>query len=304
MSGRQTITSTGGQAARHARRLTTKVVSFARTIGKSKNPVHWEPLESPYTHVKNGVYKLLVKVRAAIILLFSPWFMKPSHFRTGSDSIYKGLGWSLPFIPGITSAWGATAFYGPSIQYHLSLFSLRIEDTIPHFSTLVLTMFSIENDIFIAAIIYIGAFFSFGFHSLMCGLGKNFGMRESPPPYEFFLVRTAGGFMWFSVVVSLMVLPVLAQTPGLIGHLAAGALSVPLISSIWAMLFLVAGFSWMVATGMLGTGRRERVHLKEMYESERFVKLVWRTRLTTLAVLMLTGIIYLIFLHLILSHHY
>jgi hypothetical protein len=88
----------------------------------------------------------------------------------------------------------------------------------------------------------------------MCGLGKIFGMRESPPPYEFFLVRAGGVFMWFSVVVSLMALPVLAQTPNLMGHLAADALSVHLISLIWMVVFLVAGFSWMVANGMLLTG--------------------------------------------------
>jgi hypothetical protein len=135
----------------------------------------------------------------------------------------------------------------------------------------------------------------------MCRLGKKmFEMRELPPPYEFFLVRTSGGCMWFSVVVSLMALPVLTQTPGLIGHLAAGALSVPLILLIWTVLFLVAGWSWMVRTGQRGS-----VHLKEMYESGRFVKLVSRAQLTTLAILMLAGMIYLIVLrhNLILAHH-
>jgi DNA invertase Pin-like site-specific DNA recombinase len=87
-------------------RLTTKVVSSTRTVAKSENPVHWEPLESPYTHAKKRVYKLLAKVRAAIILLSAPWFMKPSHLRPGSDSIYKNLGWSLPFIPGFALCMG------------------------------------------------------------------------------------------------------------------------------------------------------------------------------------------------------
>jgi hypothetical protein len=217
--------------------------------------------------------------------------MKPSHFRPGSDSIYKNLGWSLPIIPGITYAWGATTFFGPSIEYHLSHFSPSVDDAIPHFSTFFLKMFFIGDIFFIAAIIYFWAFCVFEFHSLMCRLGKIFEMRESPLPYEFFLVRAAGGFMWFSVAVSLMALPVLTQTPGLAGHLAAGALSVPLISLIWTVLLLAAGWSWMVRIG-----QREIVHLKEMYESERFVKLVSRTRLTTLAILMLTGMMFLFFL--------
>ena len=80
--------------SRHSyRRLTTNVVSFARTSPRSENPVHWEPLDSPYTDMKKAVFKVLVKVRAAFILLFSSWFMKPSHFRPEADSIYKNLGW-------------------------------------------------------------------------------------------------------------------------------------------------------------------------------------------------------------------
>jgi hypothetical protein len=211
--------------------------------------------------------------------------MKPSHFRPGSDSIYKNLGWGLPSIPGITYAAGATAFYGPAIEYDLSHFLPSIEDVIPHFLMLVLTMLSTGSSIFIAAIIYVGAFVVFGFHSLMCGLGRVWEMRESPPPYEFFLVRAAGGFMWFSIAACLIALPVLAQRPDLIGRLAAGALAVPLI---WMVLLLVAGLSWMGT----GTGNRERVHLKEMYESDRFVKLVWWTQLT-FGVLTLAGMILL-----------
>ena len=156
--------------------------------------MHWEPIESPYTHAKKSVYKLLVKVRAAIILLSVPWFMKPSHFRPGSDSNYKGLGWSLPIIPGITYAWGSTTIFGPSIEYHLSHFSPSIDDAIPHFSTIFLKMLFIGDTFSIAAIIYVGAFFVFEFHSLMCRLGKIFEMRESPPPYEFFLVRQGPQF--------------------------------------------------------------------------------------------------------------
>ena len=166
-------------------------------------------------------------------------------------------------------------------------------------------MFFIGNDIFIAAIIYFQAFSIFVFHSLMCGVGKIFGMQESPPPYEFFLVRAGGVFMWLSVVVSLMALPVLAQTPNLLGHLAADALSVPWISFIWGVLFLVAGFSWMVTNGMVLAGDRERVHLKEMYESDRFVKLVWRTQFTINVVVVLTAMnfLFLVRQNLILSHH-
>jgi hypothetical protein len=142
----------------------------------------------------------------------------------------------------------------------------------------------------------------------MCWLGKVFGMRESPPPYEFFLVRTASGFMWLSIFVSLMALPVLAQTPDLIGHLTASALSVPLISSVWAMLTLVAAASSSgMFRGMFRADNRGIVGLKEMYESDRFVKLFWRTELT-LGGVMFAGIIFLgrhpdFFANLILSHH-
>lgn len=229
--------------------------------------MHWEPLDSPYALATKAVYKLLVKVRVFFILLCSSWFMKPSHFRRESDSIYKNLGWGLPLIPGYTYAWGVTTFFGPSIEYHLSSF----EETIPHFSTLFLGMFSIGSTILIAAFIYLGAFFAFAFHSIMCGVGKICRMREAPPPYEFFLVRAAGGWMWFSVSVCLMALFVLAQRPDLIGRLAAGALAVPLI---WTVLFAIAGLSGKAR------GTREIVHLKDMYESDRFVKLVSRTQLT------------------------
>jgi hypothetical protein len=156
-----------------------------------------------------------------------------------------------------------------------------MEYIIPHFSALFMTMFFVGNGLFLAAFIYFGAFVAFLFHSAMCWLGKFFGMRELPPPYEFFLVRNAGGYMWFSITVWLMALPVLAQRPDLIGRL--GLLVVLAVPLIWAVLFLVAGLSRME------TGNRERVHLKEMYESDRFVRLVWRTQLT-FAVLTFIGI--------------
>jgi hypothetical protein len=91
--------------------------------------------------------------------------------------------------------------------------------------------------------------------------------------------------MWLSIFISLMALPVLVQTPDLIGHLTASALSVPLISLMWTVLMLVAALS---SSGMFRAENRGIVGLKEMYESERFVKLVWRTQLT-LAGLMLAG---------------
>jgi UPF0716 family protein affecting phage T7 exclusion len=255
---------------------------------RSENPVRWEPL-NPYADAKKDIYKRVVNVRAAIYLLAAAWFMKPSHFRPGSDSRYKNLGWGLPLIPGFTYAWDSTTFLGPSIKYHFSHLTPSIEDTIPHFSTLFLKIFFVESYILIAAFIYCGALFGFGCHWLMCGLAKIFGTRESPPPYEFFLVRSASGFMWLSVFISLMAVPVLAQTPDLIGRLTASALSVPLISLMWTTLMLVAALS---SSGVYRAENRGIVRLKEMYESERFVKLVWRTQLT-IGGLMVAGIIFL-----------
>jgi hypothetical protein len=251
--------------------------------------------------VKKAGYKLLTKVRAALILLLSSWYMKPSDFRPGVESKYKNLGWGMPLIPGFVYAWSAQVFYGLSIEY-------GIEHAIPHsndyFATHFLEFFWGGNYVIIPAIIYFGALVSFVFHSLFCGLGRIFRIQESPPPYEFFLVRTTGGFMWFSIAFGLMALPILALKPNLIGRLAAGALAVPLICAVWAVLFLVAGLSYM---GVIGAENRGRVGLKEMYESERFVKLVWRTQVT-LFVLTLAGLIFLArhpdFLpNFILSHH-
>jgi hypothetical protein len=112
-------------------------------------------------------------------------------------------------------------------------------------------------------------------------------------------VRTAGGFMWFSVTVCLMALPVLAQAPDLSGRLAARALAFTPFLLIWMLLFLVAGLSWVI-----GARNKRRVGLKEMYESDRFVKLVWWTQLT-LAVLTFAGLIFVDrhLLNLILSRH-
>jgi hypothetical protein len=262
--------------------------------------VRWEPLD-PVKNAKRSIYKRIVWLRAALYLLGAAWFMKPSHFRPGSDSRFKGLGWGLPLIPGSTYALGITTFIGPSIQYQFSHF----EDTIPQFSTLFLGGFSVVSYILIVAFIYGGALLGFGCHWSMCGIGRIFGMRESPPPYEFFLVRTASGFMWFSVFVSLIALPVLAQTPNVIGHLTANALSVPLISLIWTALLGVAALS---SSGVyLPANRKRIVWLKEMYESERFVKFFWRTELTIGGVLFV-GIIFLgrhpnVLANLMLSHH-
>ena len=248
---------------------------------RSENLVRWEPIDSPYMLVKKAGYKLLVKVRATLILLLSSWRMKPSDFRPGVDSKYKNLGWGIPLIPGFLYAWGAQAFYASSIEH-----------AFPHtnyFFTHFLYYFWIGNYIFIPAMIYVGTFVTFVFHSLFCGLGRIFGMRESPPPYEFFLVRTTGGFVWFAIAVGLLALPMLAQNPDLIGHLAASALAVPLIWAVWAVLITVATVSYM---GVFRAENRGRVGLKEMYKSERFVKLMWRTQLT-LAGLTLAGMIFL-----------
>jgi hypothetical protein len=121
-------------------------------------------------------------------------------------------------------------------------------------------IFFVEGYILISAFIYCGAFFGFGWHSLMCWLGKVFGMRESPPPYEFFLVRTASFFMWSSVFVSLMAVPVLAKTPDPIGHLAASALSVPLVSLMWTVLMLVSA---LFSSGMFQGQNKGIVGLKK-----------------------------------------
>jgi hypothetical protein len=258
---------------------------------RSENPVHWEPLDSPYTQAKKAVYKLLVKVRAAIILLYAAWFMKPSHFRPESDSIYKNLGWGLPFIPGSIYAWGAQGFFGPLYQglYQTAFAPVLEHDLLPYFSTIFSTIVFMMNNIIIAAMIFFGALAAFGFHWAMCHVGRIFGERESQPPYEFFLVRSASALMWFSVAVCLMAVPVLAQRPDLIGHLAAGALAVPLI---WMVLFLVTGLSWMGMGTWMKTRDGGRVGLKEMYESDRFVKFVSRTQLT-LCLLCIAGTFYL-----------
>lgn len=218
------------------------------------NPLHWEPLPSPLKQATTVLYKLIVKVRAAFILLRSAWLMKPSHFRPETNSIYKNLGWGIPLIPGNVYAWGAQGIFAPTLAKTLPEFPLW---------TLVLA-----NTMYIAFTIYFIALLGFGFHAFMCGIGKLFAFREAPPPYEFFLVRTAGAFMWFALLVCLMAVPVLAQRPDLIGYLAARAFAFPLL---WAGLFLTAGLSWQRA------GAAGRVGLKEMYESERFVSLVWRT---------------------------
>lgn len=242
--------------------------------------MHWEPLDSPFAQAKKAVYKRLVKVRAAFILLFASWFMKPNHFQAGVDSIYKDLGWGLPLIPANTYAGGCLAISAPLIERLSSASGPGIGHVIPHFSTFLSTCYFLLASILVAGGIYLGASASFGFHCLMCGFGRILGMREAPPPYEFFLVRTAGVAMWFSIGICLMAVPVLAQRPDLIGHLAAGFLAVPLL---WTVLFGAAGVSWLYG------GNRAFVHLNDMYESDRFVRLVSRTQ-WTLAVLTLAGI--------------
>ena len=99
----------------------------------------------------------------------------------------------------------------------------------------------------------------------MCGIGSLFGMRERPPPYEFFVIRVASAAMWFAVSVSLMAVPNVAEQAGIVGHLASVAMAFPLV---WVVLFLIAGWSWQRGGG------GGRVGLKEMYSSERLVGLI------------------------------
>lgn len=213
----------------------------------------WEPVESPVAKAKRSAYKLLVGIRAALILLASAWRMEPRHFRPGSDSRYKNLGWWFPMIPGNVYAWAAQVIFEPLIT-----------EKIPEFPA---WLFLVGNVFFILFFAHFIASIDFVFHVLMCGLGRIFRMRESPPPYEFFLVRASGGLMWFAVSVCIMVLPILALRNDTIGYLASSAVAVPLI---WIPLFIVAGFSQQKA------GSSGWVGLTKMYQSERFVKFFWR----------------------------
>lgn len=231
--------------------------------------MRWEPAESPIAKAKRSAYKLLTSVRAALILLASAWHMEPRHFQPELNSIYKNLGWWIPIIPGGVYAWAAQALFAPSIT-----------ERIPDFPVGWLLA---GNTLFIVFFAHLVAFIDLGFHALMCGVGRAFQMRESPPPYEFFLVRASGGFMWFAVAVCLIALPVLALRHDTIGYFAASVLAVPLI---WIPVLIASSFSW------LETGSSGWVGLQKMYKSERFAKFVRRTQFG-LAVFSVVALIFL-----------
>ena len=79
--------------------------------------MHWEPIAGPLSLLKSFLGKRARDVRAAFILLLAAWRMKPDHFRHGSSSIYKNLGWGIPVIPAQAYAWAAQAFYAPVISH-------------------------------------------------------------------------------------------------------------------------------------------------------------------------------------------
>lgn len=231
--------------------------------------MRWSPIESPIVKAKRDTYKLLVKTRAALILLASAWHMEPRHFQRGTDSIYKNLGWWIPVVPGVVYAWAMHVLF-----WHL------LAEREPSFPSNWLPVFSIFFAVFLA---HLTALTDLGFHALICLLGRIFGMRESPPPYEFFLVRFSGGFMWLAVSFCIMGLPILALRQDTIGYFASSLMAVPLI---WLSLFMVASHSWQ------RIGSSGRVGPAKMYQSERFVKLFWRIECSLMALTIL-GLIYL-----------
>lgn len=231
--------------------------------------MHLEPVESPYVAAKKTAYKLIRGVWHTIILLKSAWYMKSYHFQRDTGSDYKKIGWWVPLIPESLYAWAAQ-----------HLFAAAIAEKMPK---VFLEIFPFGNVVFVMCMIYSATSVNFGFHVFMCWLGRAFGIREAPPPFEFFLVREAGAFTWFAVAVCLFALPVIAQEPGIIGWFAALMFSVPLV---FAGLMLIATFSQMRA------GSTGRVGLKEMYRSDRFVTLFWRVECS----LMLASVVVLIVL--------
>jgi hypothetical protein len=183
------------------------------------------------------------------------------------------MGWGLPLVPAGT--------YASVMQV---LLGSKIGEAIPRFSG---RYWWVGNLTALALLAYQFALIDFGFHMVMCVIGRVFGMREVPPPYEFFLVRSSGAFMWFAVAWCLMGAPRAAREPGAIGYLASFIVAVPLI---WVALFLVAGHSWLRA------GSSGKVGLKEMYQSERFVQFMWRTQCTLVGITFATLILLAIYL--------
>jgi hypothetical protein len=142
-------------------------------------------IDSPYTKAKKAAYKLFISVKAVLILLLSAWRMKPSHFRPETESIYKNLGWGIPLIPGGFYGWATQCLFGAAI--------LKVEPGYP------IHYFSIGSSLILAVLIYFSASLYFGFHALMCGVGKVFKMVEVPPPYEFFSFESpehSCGLVW------------------------------------------------------------------------------------------------------------
>lgn len=231
--------------------------------------MHWNPIESPITKAKGAAYKLIVQVRAAFILLRSAWHMEPRHFRPGTHSIYKNLGWWIPLVPG--------SVYAGAVQF---LLAPAITEVAPDFPVNYLP---VGNIIFIVFFAHLLTTTHFGFHALMCRVGRILQMQESPPPYEFFLVRASGSLMWFAVAIWVVTLPALAQEQNEIGYFASLIMAVPLI---WISLFAVASFFCQRAESA------GKVGLKKMYQSERFLRLFWRTECG----LFITIVLVLIFL--------
>ena len=231
--------------------------------------MRWEPVESPIIKAKRYAYKLLVKTRAALILLASAWRMEPRHFQRGTDSIYRNLRWWVPMVPGSVYAWAVQVLFVQSIAERLPDFPIWL--------------FSVGNVFFILFLAHFTALTDYGFHASICLIGRAFRMREQPPPYEFFLVRFSGRFMWFAVALCILTLPILALRHDRIGYLASSLVAVPLV---WIPLFMVATHSSQRASSS------SRVGLTKMYQSERFVRFYWRIK-CSLVIFSILGLIYL-----------
>jgi hypothetical protein len=215
----------------------------------------WGPVESPFTAAKKSAFKLIGTITKVAILMLSAWRMKPSHFHSDTQSIYKNLGFWLPLIPGSVYAWAAQHIFAPPMA----------EAGFPTF------YLPLGNTLIVVVLVHFTAALSFGFHTVMCWVGRTvFDIRETPPAYEFFLVRNAGGFMWFSISLCLLTVPILQAEGGLTGRIAALLLALPLL---YGGAFTLASFSSMRA------GSTSKVGLTDMYHSDQFVALLWRTKI-------------------------
>ena len=220
----------------------------------------WEPTESPIAKTRRSAYKLIGKVREAFILLLSSWRMEPRHFRPEAVSIYKTLNWWVPMIPGGVYAWAAQPLFTPSVAQAAS--------NVLTPNSLVYCL-PICNSILFMFLAHLLALTDFSLHALICRVGRGFQMRESPPPYEFFLVRASGLLMWLAIAACFMAMPVLAQEHNTVGYIASSIMAIPLI---WIPVFMFVNLSWQQS------GRTGHVGLKKMYQSHRFVNFVWITQ--------------------------